>query len=229
MDLSSLEQTLGLTFRNQDLLKEALTHRSYINENPSWPLSHNERLEYLGDAVLELIVTEENFTKFPKFEEGELTLLRAALVNYVFLAKVAKDIRLQDYVYLSRGEARDSSRAKEVILANAIEAVIGAMYLDAGIEAPKGFVQKYITSKSDEVLTEGSFKDPKSLLQEFMQEKEKVTPTYKVTNEMGPDHKKVFSVVALVGEKEIGRGHGPSKQEAETDAAKDALVKLNHK
>lgn len=219
-----LESKIGFVFKNKDLLKEALTHRSYLNENPSWQYPHNERLEYLGDAVLELAVTENIFRKYPQFEEGPLTLLRAALVNYQFLAKVAAEIELHNYLFLSRGESRDSSRAREVILANAIEALIGAMYLDQGFEAVDVFVRRYIAGKATEVLAAGEYKDAKSLLQELVQEKKKITPTYKVLEEFGPDHKKTFRVGVFVGDEKIGEGSGPSKQEAELDAAKNALA-----
>ncbi|MDP3956576.1 MAG: ribonuclease III [bacterium] len=221
-----LESSIGFVFKNKDLLKEALTHRSYLNENPQWAYSNNERLEFLGDAVLELAVTEELFQKFPGYQEGQLTLLRAALVNYQFLAKAAEEFRLQDYLYLSRGEAKDSSRAREVILANGIEALIGAIYLDQGFETIKIFVEKFVLSKADEVLRSGDYKDAKSLFQEMMQEKKKVTPTYKVLDEFGPDHKKTFVVGVFVGTEKNAEGRGLSKQEAELDAARNALESI---
>jgi len=222
-NLEELEKKTGLAFNNKNILKESLTHRSFLNENPSWGFSHNERLEYLGDAVLELAVTEDIYNRFPKYQEGQLTLLRAALVNYQFLAKVAESIDLDKHIYLSKGEMRDSSRAKEVILANAIEAFIGAVYLDQGFEAVSGFVKKYITSHAIELMESGAHKDAKSLLQEMTQEKKKVTPTYKVLGESGPDHRKVFRVGVFVGEEKFAEGEGPSKQEAELAAAKNAL------
>ena len=225
-NLEVLEKNIGFTFQNKDLLKEALTHRSYINENPSWSLPHNERLEYLGDAVLELMVTEETFHAFPEFEEGKLTLLRAALVNYQFLAKTALEFELQNFLFLSRGEARDTEKAKEVILANAIEALIGAIYLDQGFEVAHTFVSRFVTSKVNDVLREGTYKDAKSSLQEIVQEKQKVTPTYKILEEEGPDHKKIFKAGVFVGDKKIGEGEGLSKQEAELSAAKNALKGL---
>ena len=224
--LETLEQSLGTSFKNKDLLKEALTHRSYLNENPAWPFSQNERLEYLGDAVLELAVTEDIFARFPKYQEGQLTLLRAALVNYQFLSKIAENLEVHKFLYLSKGEARDSSRAREVILANAMEAIIGALYLDQGFGAVKTFVNSRITLMADEVLSSGGYKDAKSLLQEIMQEKEKVTSTYKVLDEFGPDHKKTFRVGAYAGGESLATGEGPSKQEAELDAAKNALKNL---
>lgn len=225
MKLNALEDTLGVKFKNENLLKEALTHRSYLNENSSWPLPHNERLEYLGDAVLELIVTNRLFNKFPSYQEGQLTLLRAALVNYQFLAKVAQEIGLQNYLYLSRGEAKDTSRAKDVILANAFEAVVGAIYLDQGLAAAEPLVEKYIISQAEAVMKEGSYKDAKSLLQEIIQEKKRATPTYRVLSESGPDHQKTFIVGVFVGEDKLAEGEGLSKQEAELDAAKNALKK----
>jgi ribonuclease-3 len=180
----------------------------------------------LGDAVLELAVTEAIFAEFPSFEEGDLTLIRAALVNYLFLSKVASEIQLGDYLYLSRGEARDTSRARDVILANAIEALIGAMYLDQGYDAVKPFIKKFVVSKAGAVIKEKSYKDPKSLLQEYVQEKRRITPTYKVLDEFGPDHKKTFKVGVYIGEEKVGEGEGLSKQEAESDAAKNALTRL---
>lgn len=223
-----LESAIGFVFKNKDLLKEALTHRSYLNENPTWEYSQNERLEFLGDAVIELAVTEELYERFPEYQEGQLTLLRAALVNYQFLAKVAENFRLQDYLYLSRGEAKDSSRAREVILANGIEALIGAMYLDQGYGEIKKFISLWVTSQADEVMRSGDYKDAKSLFQEMMQEKKKITPTYKVLDQFGPDHKKTFVVGVFVGENKVAEGKGLSKQEAELDAAKNALQARNN-
>ncbi|HEY4523283.1 MAG TPA: ribonuclease III [Candidatus Paceibacterota bacterium] len=222
----TLEVVIGFIFKNKDLLKEALTHRSYLNENPQWGYSNNERLEFLGDAVLELAVTEELFQVFPGYQEGQLTLLRAALVNYQFLSKVADEFHLGDYLYLSRGEAKDFSRAREVILANGIESLIGAMYLDQDFPPVKKFVSRFVTSKAEEVLRTGEYKDAKSLFQEIMQEKKKITPTYKVLDEFGPDHKKTFVVGVFVGTIKVTEGRGLSKQEAELDAAKNALQSL---
>ena len=222
-DLQKLQDKIGTQFKNVDLLKEALTHRSYLNENPSWGVPNNERLEYLGDAVLELIVTEDLFNKFPSFEEGKLTLLRAALVNYQFLAKVSAEFDLYDFIFLSRGEAKDSEKAREVILANAIEALIGAIYLDGGYEAARGFIKRFVLSHLDAVVSSGSYKDPKSLFQEIVQERDRVTPVYKILGETGPDHKKMFRAGAFVGERLVAEGEGMSKQEAELNAAKAAL------
>lgn len=222
---NGLEEKIGVKFKNPDLLIEALTHRSYLNEYPNWRLPHNERLEYLGDAVLELIVTEELFNKFPNYPEGQLTVLRAALVNYQMLSKIAEEIELDDFVLLSKGEKRDMGKAREVILANAIEAVIGAIYLDNGLEQVRKFVKKFIMIHLDEILKTGSYKDAKSELQEIVQERLRVTPTYRVLEEAGPAHKRVFKIGAYFGDKLIAQGSGASKQEGELEAAKEALKK----
>lgn len=227
MDLSKLENLISYQFKNKDLLKEAVTHRSYLNENPKWPLPHNERLEFLGDAVLELAITENLFGKFPKEPEGKLTTLRAALVNYQMLAKLSKKIDLEKFILLSRGEAKDTGRAREVILANAMEALIGAIYLDTGYEEARRFVESFILTETKEVLAKRLDKDPKSLLQEWSQEKLKITPLYKLLSEKGPDHKKVFVVAVYLGEEEVARGEGMSKQDAEVEAARKALANIN--
>ncbi|HVO28778.1 MAG TPA: ribonuclease III [Candidatus Paceibacterota bacterium] len=220
-----MEKKLGAKFRNGDLLVEALTHRSYLNEYPRWRLPHNERLEYLGDAVLELLVSEELFDRFPEQPEGQLTVLRAALVNYQILARVAERIGLQDFIMMSRGERKDTGRAREVILANAIEAVIGAMYVDQGLEKVRVFVKKNVMNNLDEVLKTKSYKDAKSELQEVVQEKLKLTPTYAVLDESGPAHQRTFKMGVYFNGKLIASGNGPSKQEAEVEAAKNALAK----
>ena len=225
MEISALEKKLGFNFKKEDLLIEALTHRSYLNEFPKWRLPHNERLEYLGDAVLELIVSEELFKKFPKQAEGQLTVLRAALVNYQILARVAEKIGLQEFILMSRGERKDVGRAREVILANAMESVIGSMYMDQGLEKVRTFVKKFVMNNLDEVLTTKSYKDAKSELQEIVQEKLKLTPTYNVLDESGPAHKRIFTMGVYFNAKLIASGEGPSKQEAEIEAAKAALAK----
>jgi ribonuclease III len=223
----ALAKTIGIKFKDEDLLTEALTHRSYLNEFPRWRLPHNERLEYLGDAVLELLVSEELFAKFPEHPEGQLTVLRAALVNYQILAKVAEKIGLQQFILMSRGEKKDTGKAREVILANAMEAVIGAVYLDQGFEVTRSFVKKFVMDNLDEVLKTKSYRDAKSELQEFVQEKLKVTPTYDVLEESGPAHKRTFTMGVYFGGKLIAEGKGASKQEAELAAAKSALKKYH--
>ncbi len=226
MDPIKLQNLISYEFKNSDLLKEALTHRSYLNENPKWPVPHNERLEFLGDAVLELAVTEDLFGRFSKEPEGKLTTLRAALVNYQMLASLSRDIKLEKFLLLSRGEAKDVGRAREVILANAMEALIGAVYLDGGYVEAKKFVVKFIFPAVEEILEKGLYKDPKSVLQERSQAEQKVTPIYRLLSEKGPDHKKIFTVGAYVGGEKISEGEGLSKQDAEVEAAKKALRKL---
>lgn len=227
-NLENLESVLGVSFRDQGLLKEALTHRSYLNENPKWPLPHNERLEFLGDAVLELVVTEHLYAQFPDSPEGRLTAVRAALVNYQNLAAVGKKINLEDFIFLSRGEAKDTGRAREVILANAMEALLGAIYLDQGYGAAKRTIVTLILPEVDKIIAEEKYRDPKSLLQEKVQTLFKITPVYKVLGEDGPDHDKMFEVGVFVNDELQGKGEGPSKQEAETKAAEAALPKFQN-
>ena len=224
-DLSDLEKKISFEFKNKDFLKESLTHRSYLNEYPSVG-AHNERLEFLGDAVLELVVTEYIFHAYPDYQEGQLTGLRAALVNYQMLSKIAKETGMEEYLRLSKGEAKDTGRAREVILANAIEALIGAIYLDAGYDGAEIFVKKFVMNHLDEVIENKLYRDPKSTLQEIVQEDLKVTPIYKVLSEMGPDHSKEFVVGVFFGEEQKAEGRGLSKQEAEIKAAEAALRKL---
>ncbi len=227
LNLKDLEKKIGIIFQNKALLKESLTHRSYLNENPSWGVSHNERLEFLGDAVLELAVTENLFNRFPDYPEGQLTSLRAALVNYQTMANAARNIDLGNFILLSRGEAKDIGRAREVILANAVEALIGAVYLDAGYAKTKKFVEKFVINLYLEQIIENHlYKDPKSRLQEIAQEKLKLTPTYQLLEEWGPDHKKIFKMGVFFGDKLIAQGEGYSKQEAEIEAARNALKNL---
>ena len=224
--LSLLEKKIEYSFKNKDILREALTHRSYLNENSSWGLPPNERLEFLGDAVLELIVTEELYLRYPEKPEGELTPIRSALVNYQMMAKVAGTLNLGDFILLSRGEMKDTGRARDVILANALEAVIGAVYLDGGYVPAKQFVKSSLLQELGEVMRKGLYRDAKSVLQEKVQEKLKVTPTYRVLEETGPDHQKVFKVGVFFGEKLIASGKGPAKQDAEVAAAKEALAQF---
>lgn len=222
-NLSILEEKLNLKFHNQDLLLQALTHRSYLNEKPSWHLGHNERLEFLGDAVLELVVTEELYQRFPSKPEGELTSYRAALVNAKMLAEVSMEIELNDFILLSRGEAKDVGRARQYILANAFEALVGAIYLDQGYKAAKDFIGRVLMTRLEDVLSKKLYKDPKSLFQEEAQERVGITPSYKVINEWGPDHDKHFIVGVFLGKEQIAEGEGPSKQIAQEEAARNAL------
>ncbi len=217
-----LEEMLGVKIKDEDLFTSAFTHRSYLNEHRSFPLPHNERLEFLGDAVLELISTEHLYRNYDH-SEGELTNFRSALVNYKMLSDIAKKIGIEQFLQMSRGEAKDTGRARQVILANAIEALIGALYLDQGHESTKAFVEKYILVELPEIISGKKYVDPKSKLQELVQERRGVTPTYNVISESGPDHNKTFVVGAYIHHNEIGRGEGPSKQEAEVSAASNAL------
>lgn len=220
-----LEKRIGVVFKNKDLLKEALTHRSYLNEHPEWELPHNERLEFLGDAVLELVVTEYLYARFPEKPEGQLTMLRAALVNYQFLSKITAEFDLDGAMLMSRGERADNSKAREVILANAIESLIGAIYLDQGFEIAKNFIHRFVIEYLPQILETKSYKDAKSELQEIVQEKLRVTPNYKVLSEIGPAHKRIFKIGVYFGDKLVASGEGSSKQEAEIEAAREALKK----
>ncbi|OGE80539.1 MAG: ribonuclease III [Candidatus Doudnabacteria bacterium RIFCSPHIGHO2_01_FULL_45_18] len=222
MDLSSLENKIKIQFKDRNLLQVALTHRSYLNENRRWELPHNERLEFLGDAVLELITTEYLYRNFPN-PEGELTNLRSALVNYKMLSEIASNLELDKYILLSRGEAKDTGRARQVILANAFESLIGAIYLDAGFEITKNFITEFVIKQLVGILSAGNILDPKSKFQELTQEKLGVTPNYKVLAEWGPDHNKNFEVGVFVNDKQIAKGTGSSKQEAEIAAAENGL------
>ena len=221
--VSELEKKLSLTFKDQDILRQALTHRSYLNENPGMVMSHNERLEFLGDAVLELIVTEALYEKYPEKQEGEMTSLRAALVNSKMLSEVADEVGLNDFLLLSRGEAKDMGRARQYILANALEALIGAVHIDQGFDAAKKFVHTYVFVHLEDVLSKKLYKDPKSLFQEEAQERVSVTPQYQVMREWGPDHNKQFVVGVFLGSELVSEGEGPSKQAAQEEAARKAL------
>ncbi|HMQ01741.1 MAG TPA: ribonuclease III [Candidatus Doudnabacteria bacterium] len=207
------------------LYTSAFTHRSYLNEHRGFNYAHNERLEFLGDAVLELVATEHLYKNYDH-PEGELTNFRSALVNYKILSQIGRRIGLEQYILMSRGEAKDMGRARQVILANTIEALIGALYLDLGYEACKLFIEKEILKELPAIITGGTYLDPKSKLQEMIQDKHGITPTYGVLSESGPDHNKVFIVASFMGDKELGRGQGPSKQEGEIAAAENALHNL---
>ncbi len=216
---------VGSQPKNIDLYISAFTHRSYLNEHRGFHLPHNERLEFLGDAVLELISTEYLYKNYDH-SEGELTNFRSALVNYKMLSDIARRMNLEQYLLMSRGEAKDTGRARQVILANCIEALIGALYLDLGYDAAAKFIEKEVLVELSAIISGGTYMDPKSKLQEIVQEKWGVTPTYGVVSESGPDHDKIFVVAAYMNANEIGRGEGPSKQEGEISAAENALVEL---
>ena len=223
-DFKKLEKKIGVDFKDQDLLRQALVHRSYLNEHPQFRLDNNERLEFLGDAVLEIIVTEHLFFNFPEKKEGELTNFRASLVNTKMLASVAEELELEKFLYLSKGESQDSNtKARKSILANAVEAIVGAIYLDKGKEKAKEFIEVKFLNKFDYILKNELYLDPKSKFQEKAQEIEGVTPHYKVIKETGPDHDKVFQVGLYLGEELISTGEGSSKQEAQVEAAQEGI------
>lgn len=225
MDYSKLEKKLNIKFKDKDLLQQAFIHRSYINENKKNKLSHNERLEFLGDAVLELVVTEFLYKKYPQSPEGELTSYRSALVNAITLSKIAGDMGMNDFLLLSKGEAKDVGRARTIILANTFEAFIGALYLDQGYDETGKFIAKNLLEKlEEEIVAKNLWRDAKSLLQEKAQEVLNVTPSYKMLSDTGPDHNKVFTIGLYFDEKLIAEGKGHAKQEAEQEAAKKALV-----
>ncbi len=215
---------LGISFKNHELLEEALTHRSFLNENKT-AKAHNERLEFLGDAVLELAVTHFLFEKFPQKPEGELTAFRAALVNTNSLAESAEKIGLNDLLLLSKGESKDVGRARLIILANAFEALLGALYLDQGFTVVDEFLKIHIYQKIDAIISSRAWQDAKSSFQELAQEKRGTTPSYKTLRETGPDHDKRFTVGVFLGNEKIAEGEGLSKQEAEQAAAQAAIDK----
>lgn len=222
-DLNLFEQKLGLKFANKDLLTQAFVHRSYLNENPNFHLDQNERLEFLGDAVLELIVTEHLYQDYPDKAEGELTNWRAALVNAKMLTQVAEELGFNDFLLLSRGEMKELGKARQYILANTFEALVGALYLDAGYQACDEFIVKNLLGRLPEIIKQKLYKDAKSEFQEQAQEKVGITPAYRVIKEWGPDHKKKFTVGVFLGNDMVAEGEGYSKQEAEEEAAKQGL------
>lgn len=227
INFSDFEKKIKIVFNDKKILKQAFTHRSYINENVGTTSSHNERLEFLGDAVLELVVTDFLYKKYPQYTEGELTSLRSALVNAVIISEIAGDIGMNDFLLLSKGEAKDSGKARTYILANTYEALIGAMYLDQGYDVVDKFITKTLLLKTEEIVNKKLWRDAKSLVQEKAQEFVSVTPQYKVLHEAGPDHDKHFTVGIYFGTNLIAEGKGKSKQEAEQSAALAALKLKN--
>lgn len=220
---SSFEKKIGITFKNKELLVKAFIHRSYLNEHHDFPLGHNERLEFLGDAVLELVVTEFLFGEYGN-PEGELTNWRAALVNAKTLASIAYEIGMEPYLFLSHGEAKDAgTKARDYIMANTIEALIGSIYLDQGYTLAQQFITRWIIIKLPDILEQGLYLDAKSRFQESSQELLGITPTYKVLHEEGPDHDKIFEVGVYLDKDLVATGKGSSKQEAQTDAAENAV------
>ena len=223
INFNEFEKKTKIVFKNKELLKQAFIHRSYINESSASGLSHNERLEFLGDAVLELIVTDFLYKKYPTHTEGELTALRSALVNAIIISEIASKTGMNDFLLLSKGEAKDVGKARQYILANTYEAYVGAVYIDQGYDVVEKFVKKTLLPSLDEIVNKKLWRDSKSLVQEKAQEVVGFTPSYKVLNEAGPDHDKHFTIGIYFGTDFIAEGKGKSKQEAEQKAAEAAL------
>lgn len=222
-DIASLEALLGRSFTDKMKLLSAITHRSYLNEHREAKQDHNERLEFLGDAVLELVATDFLFKKYPDKPEGELTAIRAALVNTVALSDASTKLGVNEYLLMSKGEAKDTGRARQYILANAFEALIGAIYLDHSYEAAADFIAKYLFTRTDEIVDKRLWQDPKSRFQELAQEHANITPTYETLNQEGPDHDRIFTVGVYLRHELVAEGQGRAKQEAEQAAAEKAI------
>ena len=222
--LKKLQQVLGVTFTDVGYLLSAVTHRSFLNENRDATQAHNERLEFLGDAVLELAVTDFLFTKYADKQEGELTAIRAALVNTNTLSLIATTLGINEYLLLSKGEAKDIGRARQYILANTFESIVGAMYLDQGYTVARDFVSRHVFPLTEQIVEKKLWQDPKSRFQERAQEVTGITPSYQTLKEQGPDHDRTFTVGVFLGDQYIAQGEGRAKQEAEQKAAENALV-----
>ncbi len=223
---SNLEKKIKIKFKNKTLLKTALTHRSYLNEHPEEKIEHNERLEFLGDAVLELIITEFLFKKYPNKPEGDLTSFRSALVCTKSLAETSRKLKIGEYLKMSKGEEETGGRDKDYLLANTFEALLGAIYLDKDYKTCTRFVKEHLTPKIQAIVANRLDINSKTKLQEKAQEKLDYTPIYEIIDEKGPDHEKIFTTVVKINDKVFGRGVGKSKQEAEEKSAKQALQKL---
>lgn len=222
-DLSQLEAILGVTFTHKDILKSAITHRSYLNEHREATWDHNERLEFLGDAVLELVITDFLFKKYPDKPEGELTAVRAALVNTTSLSAASEKLGVNEFLLMSKGEAKDVGRARQYILANTFESCVGAIYVDQGYDHAADFIGRNLFAKTEEIVTKRLWQDPKSRFQELAQEHESVTPTYETVGQEGPDHDRIFTVGVFLRKEKVAVGTGRSKQEAEQAAAEKAI------
>ena len=223
-NLEALEKVIDVSFSDRQHLLTAITHRSYLNEHREATQEHNERYEFLGDAVLELVVTDFLFHKYPEKPEGELTAVRAALVNTVTLAEASRKMDINDYLLLSKGEARDSGRARQYILANAFEAIVGAIYLDNGYDAAQKFIAAQLFYQTEEIVEKRLWQDSKSRFQELAQENTNITPSYKLLGQEGPDHDRIFTIGVFLGDEQIAAGKGNAKQEAEQEAAEKALI-----
>lgn len=227
MDLKNIEKEINIVFKQTSLLKTAFIHRSYLNEHPGEKLSHNERLEFLGDSVLGVIVSDYLYEKYPNKPEGDLTNYRSSIVNARILSQVAKELSLGKYLFLSKGEEETGGRDRQYILANTYESLLGAIYLDQGLEVSARFVRKNLITHLKEIVDKKLYKDFKSKLQELAQEKFNITPSYKVLSEQGPDHSKIFETGVYLNKKLIGKGVGNSKQNSEQEAAKNYLEKID--
>lgn len=223
IDLKKLEKLLRVTFTDTTILLSAITHRSYLNEHREATWEHNERLEFLGDAVLELIVTDYLFAKYKDKPEGELTAIRAALVNTVSLSTAAEKLGVNEFLLMSKGEAKDVGRARQYILANVFEACIGAIYLDQGYESAKGFIAERLFGRTEDIVRNRLWQDAKSRFQELSQEHASITPTYETIGQSGPDHDRIFTVGVFLKHDKVAEGSGRSKQEAEQQAAEKAI------
>lgn len=228
IDVVTIEKLLAFEFANKALLQRALTHRSYLNEEPDYPLEDNERLEFLGDAVLDFVTAEYLYHHYPEMPEGRLTNLRSALVRTERLAQFSAELDLGDYILMGRGEVSSGGRRRMAILCDVFEAIVGAIYLDSGIEAAIAFIHRIIEPALEEIIATNADKDSKSLLQELAQSYHRITPTYQTVEESGPDHAKEFVVEAVIGEQAYGQGAGYSKQTAAQAAAEQALQLLQH-
>jgi len=226
-DFKELQKNLGIKFKNENLLKQAFVHRSYLNENPAFELGHNERLEFLGDAVLELIVTDYLYKNYPDLAEGEMTNLRAALVNAIMLSKISDKLNFNNFLLLSRGEAKEIGKGRQYILANTFEAFIGALYLDRDYSEARDFIYKNLIPELNDIIEKKLWRDAKSLFQEAAQERAGITPTYEVLSESGPDHAKKFIIGVYLEKEMVAKGEGSSKNEAQQKAAENALTAKN--
>lgn len=222
--LEKLEALIGVTFVDRIHLLTAVTHRSYLNEHKEAKQGHNERYEFLGDAVLELVITDFLFNKYPEKPEGELTAIRAALVNTVSLSEVASKLDLSEFLLLSKGEEKDTGRARQYILANTFESIIGSIYIDRGYETAKEFIGRNLFDKTEPIVAKRLWQDAKSRFQELAQEHTSITPSYETLSQTGPDHDRIFTVGVFLGGQQIAEGKGRSKQEAEQSAAEAGLT-----
>jgi ribonuclease III len=223
-DLNALQAILGVNFKDTNLLLSAITHRSYLNEHRDSTWEHNERLEFLGDAVLELVVTDFLFSTYTDKPEGELTAIRAALVNTVSLSAASEQLGVNKYLLMSKGEAKDEGRARQYILANVFEACIGAIYLDQGYDIARNFIAGRLFGHTEEIIKKRLWQDAKSRFQELAQEHASITPTYETVSQEGPDHDRVFTIGVYLRREKVAEGKGRSKQEAEQQAASAAML-----